>query len=108
MAVSLKGTVQWESQTFDGSIRDLSNGGCFFALRYWQDPLFNNLDVGSKLTISFSISDEKPSIELECKVVRLIKDGDDLKMGLSFDNNQQEVINRVATFVDYVSQFLDS
>ena len=108
VAVSLKGTITWENQTFDGSIRDLSRGGCFFVLRYWQDPLFNNLDVNSKLTISFSTFDEKPSIELTSKVVRVIKDGDDLKMGLSFDADQQEITDRVATFVDYISQFLEA
>ena len=108
IAVSLKGTAQWENQTFDGSIRDLSRGGCFFALKYWQDPLFNNLDVGSKLIIRFSISEEKPPIEIGCEVVRMIKDGDDLKMGLSFDADQQKIINEVTAFVDYVSKFLET
>lgn len=107
VAVSLKGAIQWEGQTFDGSIRDLSCGGCFFVLKFRQDSLFNNLDVGSELTISFSTLDEKPSIELKCKVVRVIKDGDDLKMGLSFDGEHQESLDRVATFVDYISQLLE-
>ena len=64
--------------------------------------------MNSKLTISFSTFDEKPSIELTSKVVRVIKDGDDLKMGLSFDADQQEITDRVATFVDYISQFLEA
>lgn len=108
VAVSLKATIQWEDQTFDGQIRDLSIGGCFFIMKYSQDPPFKDLELNSNLSIRFSIPDEKSPIELKCKPVRVSKDKEDLQMGLSFDDDQQETIGRVATFVGYISQIFET
>ena len=104
----LKATLQKDGKNFEGAIRDLSNGGCFFVMNYWQDPFWDDLRMDSSLFIKFKMHDDKPPIELKCKPVRISKDKDELSLGLSFDGNSQELLDRVANFITYVSQFLAS
>lgn len=108
VAVSLKASIRRGGEDLEGSIRDLSKGGCFFAMTYWQDPSLDDISLDSKLSVRFSLPNEKSPIELKCRPVRVIKNEEDLKLGLSFDNDQQELTNKVANFVDFISQLLES
>lgn len=108
VAVSIKAVVNWEKERLDGQIRDLSGGGCFFTMKYWQDPLLKDLNLDSTLSIRFSIPGDESVIELKCRPVRIIREEEDLKMGLSFDDGQQGPTDRVASFVEYIAQLLES
>lgn len=101
----LRATIQKDGKDFEGAIRDLSCGGCFFVMNYWQDPFWDDLGIESNLFIKFKVYDDKPPIELKCKPARIGKDEDEISMGLIFDGNPQEFLDRVADFIVYVSQF---
>jgi c-di-GMP-binding flagellar brake protein YcgR len=106
VSLYLQATIQWHGEQYAGTIRDLSDGGCFFEMKYWQDEAFSDLDLESRFTIKFNIHEEKTPLELNVKVARLNKDKDELRLGLSFENGQDETVERVRAFVAYISQLL--
>jgi c-di-GMP-binding flagellar brake protein YcgR len=108
VALFLDATIQKDGEDFEGAIRDLSAGGCLFVMNYWQDPFWDDLGMGTSLSIKFKMRGDKSPIELECKPVRIGKDKDELSMGLSFDGNPQELLDRVTDFITYASQFQES
>lgn len=107
VSIFLKAEILWKGETYEGTIRDLSEGGCYFEMKYWRDPAFGDLEVGSTLTVKFTIHGEKNKTELSCKVVRLTKNQDDLRLGLAFDGVRLETTGRVRKFVSYISKLLD-
>jgi c-di-GMP-binding flagellar brake protein YcgR len=108
VSISLQAEIQWKEDIHEGTIRDLSEGGCFFEMKYWQDPAFKDLEVGSTFPIRFTIHGEASHTELSCKAVRVIKDQDDLRMGLAFNDDRKEAKGSIAKFVSYISKLLNA
>ncbi len=103
--IFLKATIQKDGEDFDGVIRDLSDGGCFYVMKYWQDPFWDDLGMETDLLIKFTMQGDTSPTALKCKPARVIKDKDDIRMGLSFVEIQQDIADKLASFIDYVSQF---
>lgn len=106
--VFLEAEIEWKGERYEGAIRDLSEGGCFFEMKYWQDPAFKDLEVGSTFPLSFTIHGENSPTEIPCKAVRVAKDQDELCMGLSFHDSRQGTTSKIAGFVSYISKLLNS
>lgn len=108
IAISLNATIQKDGEDFDGTIRDLSDGGCFFVMNYWQDPFWDDLSMETDISIKFKTHENEASVELKCKPVRFTKDQDVLSMGLAFGDNPQASLDKVAKFIEFVSQYQQS
>lgn len=106
--IFLQAEIQWKGEMYEGAIRDLSEGGCFFEMKYWQDEAFKDLEVGSTFSITFTIHGETDPTEIECKAVRVIKDQDELRMGLSFNDSRKSSKGKIAGFVSYISKLLNN
>jgi len=107
VSIFLQAEVQWKGEKYEGAIRDLSEGGCFFVMKYWQDEAFKDLNVGTTLRIKFTIHGEKAPTEVECKAVRVTKDQDELSMGLSFNDPQKNTKGKIGGFVSDISKLLN-
>jgi len=105
--IFLNATIQWKGENYEGAIRDLSEGGCYFEMTYWQDEAFDDMKVGSTFPIKFTIHGDDAETEIECKAVRVIRDQDDLRMGLSFIGGRKKTTGRIAGFISYISQWLE-
>lgn len=108
VSLYLKADIQWHGEAHSGAIRDLSEGGCFFVMTYWQDESFSDLGVESSFPIRFKIHGDKTSLELKARVVRITKDKEELRMGLAFADGQKEATGRIRDFVSYISQLLEN
>ncbi len=108
VSIFLQAEIEWKDETYEGAIRDLSEGGCFFEMKHWQDPAFKDLEVGSAFSITFTIHGESSPTKLNCKAVRVIKDQDDLRLGLSFTGGRQDAKGNIGKFVSYISKLLNS
>lgn len=108
VSVSLQAEIQWNNENYEGTIRDLSEGGCFFEMKYWQDEAFKDLAVGSTFPIKFAIHGDKTPTELPCRAVRVIRDQEELRMGLSFDDSSQEGKKKISGFVSYISNLMNN
>lgn len=104
----LQAEIQWKGAAYEGAIRDLSEGGCFFEMKYWQDEAFRDLEVGTTFPIKFTIHGEKDPTKIECKAVRVTKDQDELRMGLSFNDSRKGAMSKIAGFVQYISKLLNA
>lgn len=108
VSIFLQAEIQWKGEIYEGAIRDLSEGGCFFVMKYWQDEAFKDFEVGTTFPIRFTIHGEKNPTEIECKAVRVTKDQDELRAGLSFDNKRKSAMEKVAGFVSDISKLLNT
>jgi c-di-GMP-binding flagellar brake protein YcgR len=108
VSLHLKADIQWHGEAYTGVIKDLSEGGCFFVIKYWQDEAFNDLGMESAFPIKFKIQGDKTPIELKARVVRMNKDKEEFRMGLAFDGGQKEETGRISDFVSFISQLLES
>lgn len=105
--IFLNATIRWKEEAYEGAIRDLSEGGCFFEMNYWQDEAFDDMKVGATFPIKFIIHGDDAETELECKAVRVIRDQDELRMGLSFNRERQKTTGRISGFISYISKLLE-
>lgn len=105
--IFLQAEIQWKDETYEGAIRDLSEGGCFFEMKYWQDEAFNDLKVGSTFPLKFTIHGETEPTEVECKAVRVIKDQDELRMGLYFNDSGKGIKGKLSGFITDISKLLN-
>ncbi len=108
VSIFLDAIIRWKGEEYNGAIRDLSEGGCFFTMNYWQDEAFDDLTVGSTFPIKFTIHGEKAPTELECKTVRITRDQEELRMGISFVGGRPKTTGKIAAFIAYVSKLLEN
>jgi c-di-GMP-binding flagellar brake protein YcgR len=106
--VFLPATIKWHDEEYEGVIKDLSEGGCLFVIKYWQDEVFKDLEVGSTFPIKFQMHGDKALTEIECKVVRINKDHEELRLGFSFQKSHQNIISRIGNFVSRISKMLEN
>jgi hypothetical protein len=105
--IFLNATIQWKGEDYEGAIRDLSEGGCFFEMNYWQDEAFDDMEVGSTFPIRFTIHGDEAETELEGKAVRVVRDQDDLRLGIAFTAGRQKATSKIANFISYISKLLE-
>lgn len=108
VSLYLQADIQWHGEEYAGTIKDLSEGGCFFVMKYWQDEAFSDLGMESSFPIKFKIQEDKTPIELKARIVRMNKDKEEFRMGLAFADGQKEATSRIRDFVSFISKLLEN
>ena len=108
VSLHLRADIQWNGEQYEGTIKDLSEGGCFFMMKYWEDEAFNDLGMESIFPIKFKTQEDKAPVELKARVVRMNKDKEEFHMGLAFGDGQAEATDRIKIFVSFISQLLEN
>jgi hypothetical protein len=104
--LNINATIRVNDTSFEGSIRNLSVGGCFFVAEYWKSKSLANLTIESSLFILFTLFNDDTAVTLECRPVKLDSDKDEIRLGIAFGKNQPEPIGKIANFVEYISRLL--
>lgn len=108
VTVSLEAVIKMGDDIYDGLIKDLSNGGCLFVMKYSEIIRLDDLGKNSKLSIKFTLMYDDSPVQLQCTPVRLGKDKEEISMGLSFDEDQQESLDKVNNFIHFINQLFNN
>ena len=106
VAEFLPAFIQWHGNEYGGAIRDLSKGGCSFIMSNCQDEIFNHPGVGSTFPVKFQMHGEAAQTELNCKVVRVEEDQEELSLGISFQKSGKSILSKIGNYVSYMSEIL--
>lgn len=99
-------TLRMNDRSFEGTIRNLSEGGCFFVTEYWKSAPLADLTMASPLTILFTLLDNDTEVSLHCRPVKVDSDKKEIRLGIAFENNPPETRSNIIHFVEYISQLL--
>jgi c-di-GMP-binding flagellar brake protein YcgR len=102
----LNATIQVDDKNFEGSIRNLSEGGCFLVAEYWKSAPLADLTTGSSLTLVFTMLNNDTDVSLQCRPVKVDSDKNEIRLGIAFENNPPETMSQIVNFVEYVGQLL--
>jgi hypothetical protein len=98
--------IRMNNKNFEGSIRNLSAGGCFFVAEYWKSAPLATLTIESALFILFTLFNDDTAVALECRPVKVESDKNEIRLGIAFGNNPPETIGKLADFVEHISLLL--
>jgi hypothetical protein len=104
--LNIDATLRINDKDFEGTIRNLSVGGCFFVAEYWKSTPLASLTTASSLVIIFTLLNNDTAVSLQCRPAKVDADKNEIRLGIAFENNPPETLNRVADFVEYVSRLL--
>lgn len=99
-------TLRVNDTHFEGSIRNLSAGGCFFVAEYWKSAPLADLTMSSPLTIFFTLLNNDTEVSLHCRPVKVDADKKEIRLGIAFEDNPPETMRKIVDFVAYISQLL--
>ncbi|MFH0727378.1 MAG: PilZ domain-containing protein [Pseudomonadota bacterium] len=98
--------LRLNDRNFEGSIRNLSEGGCFFVAEYWKSAPLAALTMESSLFILFTLFNDDTAVALQCRPVKVDSDKNEIRLGIAFGDNPSEIKCKIANFVGHVSQLL--
>lgn len=104
--IFIDASIEVSGKYYEGSIRNLSEGGCYFVTEYWKSTPLTTLAVNDFILISFTLLNSNTEISLRCRPVKVDYDKEEIRMGIAFENNPPQLIEKISGFVEYVSQLL--
>jgi hypothetical protein len=104
--LNISAVLRMNDKNYEGTIRNLSVGGCFFVTEYWKSAPLAGITTALSLFIVFTLLNNNTAVSLQCRPAKVDADNNEIRLGIAFENNPPETRNLVADFVEYVGQLL--
>jgi c-di-GMP-binding flagellar brake protein YcgR len=100
IACSIPAGIHTDGKEYGGVVTDLSSGGCRVAINITDRQL--DIPIDGILGLSCEMLGIQPGRNIRCLVKNKIRDNRKIDLGLQFDNNDADILDKIQSYVNQV------